>query len=184
MNYFIGFLIPEISACADIINLIDAYLLANELVDPKKVVNLSKVHFTFKFIGKVQISQVKEIENALSSIRFNKIEITINSDVVFFGRSKKEPLLAIMIETIDPLLALRNKMDVCLEFLNLKEDLDFNGHISIVTRDEKNKTIDLDKLNLELNKIIPKKITLLINKFQLISSEGGVYQIVQEFFAG
>ncbi len=143
-------------------------------------VNLAEgIHLTLKFLGEVDESLVPRIQEALRSIRFDKIDVKLDG-LSAFPNKKFIRVVWVGLEPEDKILELKKKIDEALEQY-FPVDKDFKVHVTIGrVKDPSVKDIVLEKLK---ERVEPEKI--VIDCFKLYRSElkksGSVYTVVETY---
>ncbi len=136
-------------------------------------------HLTLKFLGEVDDSFVPQIQEALRSIRFEKIAVHLEGLGVFPNKNFIR-VVWVGLKPEEKIFELKKKIDAAL-LPHFPEDKDFTVHVTIGrVKDQSVKDVVLEKLK---ERVEPEKI--VINCFKLYRSElkrsGPVYIVLEEY---
>jgi len=130
-----------------------------------KITELENLHLTLKFLGEITPEALEKVKQALSKIKFPKLDLWISKAGTFnYGRRPKLVWIKVSGEAI---FSLQNEIDKSLSDLFPKEER-FMSHLTIA----RIKYIkDKQGFIKYVSRIKPKKIKFNIDKFKLKSSE-------------
>jgi len=137
-------------------------------------------HLTLKFIGDVEEGKVKEIEDALSAVRFSPFEILLMGSGAFPSPHSPNAIWigGRSIGCVD----LVTKIAEALSFLNLPQER-FTIHLTVARAPKRIADIE-DFLNKHREGTV---CSFTADRFQLMKSEltpvGAVYEVIKEFNA-
>jgi 2'-5' RNA ligase len=137
-------------------------------------------HITLKFLGEKNDSEIKDIIQKLSEIRFKSFELTLDKigffpnpnfiRVVWVGTKEQE------------IYELQKKIDSKLLELKIPAEEEFKSHITIARVKQ---ITDKKKFSEELKSIKPRGISFKVNEFKLkksvLTPEGPIYSDLQVF---
>lgn len=139
-------------------------------------------HLTLKFLGEVNSTLEKKIEQKLSKINFQNFSLTF-SGTGFFPDEKNARVFWIGLQLCEQINELKNEIDRALSLL-FKMEQNFVPHITIARIKSIKDATGFQKA-VENTKIKPIKIQA--NSFCLVQSklekEGPKYKVIREFFA-
>ena len=145
-----------------------------------KVSLTNAYHITLKFLGEVEESKVDKIKEALGTVNFEQLKLTL-SGIGFFPSENYIRVVWVGIKENDIVNELQKRVDVALEKM-FSRDKRFHPHITLArvkfVKDRENFVKSLKELKVEEKKIIIDKIKLIKS---VLGREGAVYETVEEF---
>ncbi len=147
-----------------------------------KIISLSNLHFTLKFLGNVDDKQIPEIEKNLVEIaaKTKRFEITVKGVGVFPSLDR---ISVVWVGTDGHLISLMKVVGKELDFIRKNEHAEEVAHLTIArVKTARNK----EKLQEFVKKFEQKEFGLMkVDKIILFESElqkkGAAYRVVKEF---
>ena len=137
-------------------------------------------HLTLKFLGEVDETLVPKIQEALRSVRFEKIDVRLD-DLGVFPNKNLIRVVWVGLEPEEKIIALKKKIDEAL-LRYFPEDKDFKVHVTIGrVKDPSVKDVVLEKLK---ERVVPEKIELdCFNLYRSgLGKSGLAYTVLEEYY--
>ncbi len=167
----------------DISELKDYFIELQRLLPKNAKLSLTKsFHLTLKFLGEIQPSKADEIVNILKDIKFEKLDVFLDS-IGIFPTENYIRVVWVGLKPEDMILDLQKRIDDSLKDL-FKKEKDFKAHITLARvkypEDKKSFVEQIKKIKVENKKI-------KIRDYRLVKStltpEGPVYEDLEVFSA-
>lgn len=141
-----------------------------------KITEKQNLHLTLKFLGELSDNKINDVDEKLSSIRFD----AFNAEINHLGVFSKEYIKIIWLN-VDNCDHLQQMVDECLS-PDFEKEKRFMGHLTIA----RVKSLNKPKIFLKnLYSIPTDKIIFKVNKINLnesiLSPKGPIYKVIKEY---